>query len=427
MLTCSRPVSNWLNLNSQVDAQSIAAQLSEGSPIDRAIGTILMTLGIIVLVKRYKTRRALSDSWPILLFLTYCLLSVTWSDFPDLAFKRLIREVGNLIVILIVWTDPHPINALKRLLARAAYTLIPLSVLFCRYYPFGRHYGYWTGEVTYTGVLEDKNGLAQICLIFGLYAIWRLLGVLRGNRRAPGRTRQIWVQFAILLMCGYLFWLADSVTSRSCMVLATAILLALHSRVFTKNRILVHLLVFATIAIPVCVAILGASPAALQAMGRDSSLTDRTLIWAWVLKLVPNQWLGAGYASFWLGKRLDLMIENVTHTWVPNQAHNGYLDIYANLGWIGVALLALVIIQGYSRVIYLWRLGHPAGDLMLAYFVVGLVTNISEASFFRNMFPLWLMFILAITIPRVEKEKSSEQESLVRSSIQNDQFAFSAS
>jgi O-antigen ligase len=230
------------------------------------------------------------------------------------------------------------------------------------------------------------------------------------------------------VMATYLFTLADSVTSRACMMLATAVMLALRCRIFSRTGVMVHLLVLVIVAIPVCVAILGASPAALQAMGRDSTLTDRTLIWAWVVKLVPNQWLGAGYASFWLGPRLDEMVENVTHTWVPYQAHNGYLEVFANLGWIGVALLGIVIWYGYLRVICMWRRQCPASDLMLAYFVIGVISNITEASFFRNMFPIWLCFMLAITMPPVEEQKMPEQlRSSARSSRQKVQYAFETS
>jgi exopolysaccharide production protein ExoQ len=407
LLTCSRPVSNWLNLSTKLDSEAVTSQIAAGNSIDRAVCTALIIFGMVVLLRRDKVRQTLRYCWPICIFLGYCLLSVAWSEFADIAFKRWIREVGDLVMILIVWTDPHPMTALKRLMSRAAYTLIPLSVLFCRYYPFGRSYGTWTGQLTYTGVLEDKNGLAQICLLFGLASIWQLLNLLGDDRNRASRRRHMVVHCAILVMVVYLFVLADSVTSRSCMGLATIVLIAARTRLFARRKMLVHLLVLLVVAIPVCVAILGASPAALQAMGRDSTLTDRTLIWTWVVKLVPNIWVGAGYGSFWLGQRLDLMVQNVTHTWVPYQAHNGYLDIFANLGWVGVALLGVVIVHGYLRSIRLWRGRHPAGDLMLAYFVVGVVSNITEASFFRNMFPIWLVFMLAITVPPLKREEST--------------------
>ena len=38
-----------------------------------------------------------------------------------------------------------------------------------------------------------------------------------------------------------------------------------------------------------------------------------------------------------------------------HEAHNGYLELYLNLGWIGVALLAGVIVMSYPKVIATFR------------------------------------------------------------------------
>ena len=396
---------------------SIVPQISEGNPIERAFGTTLIVLGLIVLTNRHKVRRNLHYCWPILLFLIYCLISLTWSEFPDVAFKRLIRESGNLVMILVVWTERSPVTALKRLLARTAYTLIPLSILFCRYYPFGKAYGYWTGELTYTGVSEDKNGLAQLCLICGLASIWRMLNLAWHNDDNSHRLRQLMASLVIIVMVIYLFMLADSVTSRVCMALSTALLFAVRARIVIHKRFMIHVLLLLMVAVPTSIALLGVSPAALQAMGRDATLTDRTLLWTWVLRLVPNQVIGVGYASFWVGPRLDVLVKNVTHTWVPYQAHNGYLEIFLNLGWIGIVLLGVVIWYGYLRTIRLWRSRHPAADLMLAYFLMGVVSNITEASFFRNLFPIWLCFMLAITMPPVRRKNVSSESTTTGSSF----------
>ncbi len=81
---------------------------------------------------------------------------------------------------------------------------------------------------------------------------------------------------------------------------------------------------------------------------------------------------------------------------IPGEAHNGYLEIYLNLGWVGMALLLIVIVTGYRTVFRAWR-GHIAiGSLCLAYFFVGLVYNFTEAAFFRMLHPVWLFFLLAI-------------------------------
>jgi exopolysaccharide production protein ExoQ len=398
-LACSRPVARWLGID---DAQgTVTAVLSEGSPLDRAVGTVLLLFGLIVLLNR---RRAvtiiLRKNWPIVLFFAYCLVSLLWSDFPLVAVKRWVRAIGDLVMVLVVWTDARPFEAFKRLLARSAYSLIPLSILLIKYYPsLGRVYGLFLGEVGYTGVTGGKNELGAICMLFGAATVWRILDLLSSKHQAPRRIRQMVVQLTVISMIVWLLWMADSMTSLSCFVLATCVLCCLRLRLFDRNRLAVHTFAFVTVLIPASVALLGASPSLLQAMGRNPTLTDRTLIWTEVIKLVPNQWVGSGYQSFWLGPRLETMITNITHWWVPNQAHNGYLEIFANLGWIGVGLLALVIVWGYCRVIRAYRRDITVTHLLLAYTMVGLVSNITEASFFRMAMPVWLFFMLAIMAP----------------------------
>jgi exopolysaccharide production protein ExoQ len=403
LLACSRSLARWLNLS----GGSVADQMMDGSPVDRAVFTGLLIAGLIVLFSRSnKTAINLRQCVPILLFFGFCLVSLLWSDFPGVGFKRWNKAIGDWVMILIVWTDSHPIVAFKRLLAILTYTLIPLSILFIKYYPLlGRSYGRWLGEVHYIGVTTDKNTLGAICLLFGIASVWRVLELYNDKGQNTRWKRQLTVQIAILAMIWWLFSILDAMTSLSCFLMSSCVLVAIRMRVFTRSRFLVHALVLVTVLIPVSVTLLGVSPETLKQMGRNPTLTERTDIWAMVIKLVPNRWVGAGYESFWLGPRLDAMIENVTKWWVPNESHNGYLEIYANLGWLGVGCLALVIFWGYARVIGNWRHNRPGSNLMLAYFLSGVIFNLTEAAFFRMLTPVWLFFLIAITAPAYRKKR----------------------
>jgi exopolysaccharide production protein ExoQ len=410
LLACSRSLSSWLNIR-QSSVGSITDQLSEGSPMDMGVLTGLLFLGVIVLLKRgERVARILRHSAPILLFFSYCLISLVWSDYPAVAFKRWNKAIGDWVMILIVWTDPQPITALKRLLARTTYTLIPLSILFIKYYPgLGRGYGRWSGLAVYYGVTTDKNALGAICLLFGLASVWQVFNLFSDDERQNvQRSRHLIVQVVILAMILWLFSIIDAMTSLSCFLLASCLLFAIRCRMFVRSRFMVHCLVLVTVLIPVSVTLLGFSPDTLQTMGRNATLTERTDIWAMVITLVPNRWVGAGYESFWLGPRLEAMISNVTRWWVPNQSHNGYLEIFANLGWLGVGCLALVIFWGYRRAIRAWRQNLPASNLMLAYFVTGVIFNLTEAAFFRMMIPVWMFFLLAITFPQAVRNPRHE-------------------
>ena len=66
-----------------------------------------------------------------------------------------------------------------------------------------------------------------------------------------------------------------------------------------------------------------------------------------MLALHTNPLLGTGYESFWLGSRLQF-VWDATEQGIL-QAHNGYLEIYINLGWVGVILLGGLIVTGYRN------------------------------------------------------------------------------
>ena len=401
-LACSRSVSQWLQAGTPVD--SSVDQYLEGNPLDRAVYTGLLAVGLIVLVGRRKTVwRLLQANWPILLFFGYCAVSLLWSDYPGVAFKRWTKALGDLVMILIVLSDQRPAAAVKHLLARGAFILIPLSVLFIKYYPaLGRSFGRWDWRTYYTGVTTNKNTLGAICLFFGLASVWRFLAAC--DHRVKQRTKKLAAHGVILLMIGWLFWKANSMTSLACFLLASFLLLAAHFRILSRRRSSVHFVVAAVICVCVSVLFLGLGTGALETVGRNSTLTDRTGIWAMVLGMASNPLLGTGFESFWLGPRLQSMWD--AYSWGPGEAHNGYIEIYLNLGWIGVILLAGVLVTGYRTVLAAFYHKLPTGDLVLAYFVVGVVYNFTEAAFFRMMAPAWIFFLLAITrIPEIRHSR----------------------
>jgi exopolysaccharide production protein ExoQ len=391
LLASSRSVSQWIGIGSPLGSE----QLIEGNPIDRQVYTGLLVMGLIVLVsRRRQVGRLLRANLPVVVFFLYCVISLLWSDYPDVAFKRWTKALGDLVMVLIVVSERDPIAAVKRLLARATFLLIPVSVLFIKYYPaLGRSYGQWDWKTYYSGVTTNKNSLGVICLLFGLGSAWRFLAIF--HSRVKGRIGQLLGHGVILVMVIWLFRMANSMTSLACFLVASLLLLATHVRVVERRPATVHFLVGMVICICASVLFLGLGPGVLESMGRNATLTDRTGIWAVVIGMIKNPLIGTGFESFWLGPRLQTVWK--AYGWGPTEAHNGYIEIYLNLGWIGLGLLAVVIATGYRTVLAAFRRKLPTGNLVLAYFVVGVVYNFTEAAFFRMMAPAWILFLLAVT------------------------------
>jgi exopolysaccharide production protein ExoQ len=395
LLACSRNVSQWFEISAPIASFDQVEQIMDGNPVDRLVYTVLLAIGLIILVTRYwRVGRVLRANWAILLFFFYAAVSLLWSDFPFVGFKRWTRTLTDLVMILIVLTDREPLTAFKRLLARLAYVLIPLSILFIKYYhDLGVQYNFWTGQTVFTGVTSNKNTLGAICLCLGLGVLWRFVDAYK-NQEVTGRMRRMIANGIILAMVLWIFLRVDSMTPLSCLLMAGILLLVANSRVAVRSRVLVHLLMAAMLAVSIAVLFFKIDPEVLYTMGRNPTLTERTELWRQLLSFDRNPLLGTGFGNYWLGPRLSEIWR--LNTWQPNEAHNGYLEIYLNLGWVGVVLLMVVIAAAYRTVLAAWRSNTSTGSLSLAYFFTGLVFNFTEAAFFKMQAVIWLFFLLAI-------------------------------
>jgi exopolysaccharide production protein ExoQ len=404
-LACSRSVSQWENASRQNTTGGSADAVLEGNLTDRLIFTGLMIIGIIILFTGgRKVGQLLRANGTILFFFFYCAVSIIWSDFPDISFKRWFKALGDLVMILIVLTDPDPLEAVKRFMKRISFILIPLSILFIKYYVLiGTSYSPWGGRAEPRGVALNKNSLGVLCLIFGINSMWRVLTIYK-DREAADRRRRLIAHGVILAMVAWLLSIANSMTSLNCFLMATLLLLAMTIRAINRRPAVVHTLIATMVTVTVSVLFFGASPDALAAMGKNPTLTDRTEVWGWLFSLVRNPMVGTGFESFWLGPRLERLWS--IYWWHPNEAHNGYIEIYLNLGWIGIALLGITLVIGYRKIVAAYRHNMPLANLALAYFLVGVTYNCTEAALFKMMAPAWIFLLFAmVSVPAVSYYK----------------------
>jgi exopolysaccharide production protein ExoQ len=386
----SRPISAWLGISPPTVT---ASQMLEGSPVDRLVYQVLLAAGIIVLIRRSSRASALlRANWPIVLYFSYCLLSIVWSDFPDVAFKRWTKAISDLVMVLIVVTDPKPVAALRRLLSRTGFILLPASVLLTKYFAdLGRGFDAW-GRPSITGVTTDKNLLGVITFVLSLGAVWRVLTLLRDSDQ-PNRGRHLLAQGTLLVFGVALLVVAHSTTSVVCFVLGGGLMLATGLPMIGRRPAAVHALVL-MVVLAGGLAMLFGSEEVVHAMGKQTDFTGRVPIWEAVIPMVPNPVLGAGFESFWLGARLEKIWSAfpVLHL---NEAHNGYIEVYLNLGWMGVGLIALILIHGYRHAVAAFRRDPTIGGLMLAYVVAAAIYSVTEAGF-RLLDPIWIFLLLAV-------------------------------
>ncbi len=116
----SRPLSMWLGV-APSDATNV--QL-EGSPVDAAFFGLLLVAAVVVLILRGKRAGTLlTANGALLSYFLYCLISVSWAYYPNVAFKRWIKAISDLAMVLIIVTDGQPVAAFRRLVSRIGFLL----------------------------------------------------------------------------------------------------------------------------------------------------------------------------------------------------------------------------------------------------------------------------------------------------------------
>jgi exopolysaccharide production protein ExoQ len=379
-------------------AAEIPGQLPEASLPDQLLAGSLMLLGLVVLILRRKEVASLLKAiWPIALYFSFCLFSLLWSDFPTWGFKRWARALGDLVMVLIVATDAHPSVAFRRLVSRIGFVLLPVSVLLIRYYPaIGTAWDPWGEGQTFVGVTTNKNVLGNLAYLIGLGALWQVLSLIR-DKEQPNRRRHLLAQSVLVAFGIYILATAHCATATACFILGAGLMLALSLPLFRRSPAAVHALVLAILLGGSVMSLLGGRAAITEALGRKPDFTGRTEIWKILMPMAPNAVGGAGFETFWVGPRVATISSLIGGLEMTNEAHNGYIEVYLNLGLLGVGLIALILGQGYRRAVSAFRHDPALGALLVAYVASAVTYNITEAGF-RMLSLEWFFLLLSIVM-----------------------------
>jgi len=386
-LVSSKFVGQWLATLGLTSERAVS--MEDGSPIDAVVFLALIVAGAVVLARRGVTPgRIIAQNKFVAIFLLYCLISIAWSDFPLVALRRWVKVLGHPIMALVILSGFDPIDNLRRVIKRTAILYVPLSVLCLKYYPeIGRGFDAWTGQATNRGISHNKNELGYACLFFGLGLFWSFLYERRGGQPAAGREDKI-LSLALLALVGWLLMRADSATSLACLVLGVATIVGL-GMPFVRRRFVWAYVIAVALSALAGETLFGISEQVFALLGRNSTLTDRTEVWADLMAMKINPIIGTGFESFWLGPRLEAMWAR--WWWQPNQAHNGYIETYLNLGWVGVALLIGVILTTFVKAQRTLLEKFDLGRFRMAWLFVILAYNYTEATF-KGVHLLWTVF-----------------------------------
>lgn len=375
LLTASKPLGIWFG--------SGGVSLEEGSALDRMVLSALFLIGLVILIKRqFNWSRAIKENHWVIILLVYMFVSILWSEMPFVSFKRWMRNLIAVVMVFLVATELEPKEAVKSILRRMIYILIPFSYILIHYFPeYGRDYGRWSGELMWIGVASQKNGLALLCVISILFLSWTVIRKRKGQEKNVSSYQTLIEIFLLLLtirlFMGPNYTLTYSATSLVALIIGLTVQIGLFR--FKRMMILLGLNLFFSLMLFIIaygtitpfigkLAIIDIS----YILNRNETLTERTEIWAYLIPYVMKKpFLGHGVGGFWT----DEMREATS-----SHAHNGYLDIILNLGILGLFLFSFFLISCYKKFIKIQTFDVYWGGLGICFLFVALIHNIAESS-----------------------------------------------
>jgi O-antigen ligase len=377
---------------------------TDGSALFQLVALTIFLSAIALLIARGVPSWAfgvLRQSWPLIVLTLLPLVSTLWSQAPGTTVRRAIALIlsSTFAFFLVVKFNPRTIF---NLLVVAFAIYLALSLLAAAIPGVGI-----TGSGAYAGAWRgfagEKNVFGRgVALAVALLPTAAVLGL-------TDRPRFVLLYVTPLGLA--LLLLSHSATSLVAAFagigLAGVLYVALGGRVGRMRlRPEIGITFLLVAAISVALVVTFGWTAILEALGRDPTLTGRTKLWRWAMAVnASREWLGSGYKAFWIDANTKYFFESFAWNQGPDgrsdsfsgpdHAHSGYVDIYLELGLVGITALAATILSAFIR---LWqtlsRDSLKVGFIFAVILSFLLVYAVTAKSILRQSEDLWFLFTL---------------------------------
>jgi exopolysaccharide production protein ExoQ len=323
------------------------------------------------------------------LFLGFAAISHTWAVDPDLSLRRcvLVSFIIAAITTAVLATDDW------RRLVNALFWWFSLVVVLNAYAVLTQP----PTPLGHAGLYPHKNYLGAVSAMIIITALHQVF---------IGRSVARIVACFMVLACVVFLIVAKSKTSLALSLLAPVLAFgfAWLARTFRISPALSLPVLFGTIYF---VYAFGAASGFwdFEAMATlifgDPSLTQRTDIWAFAFRMMPDHLVaGFGYEGFWGAGPASPSIRAGGPGFISQMphAHNGYIDLVLQTGFIGLGIVGCMMLAALHVAGRVARSSLALGSLTLSYMVFCLLYNLFETTYFRSFNVKHMMLTVAISL-----------------------------
>lgn len=378
-----------------VYAQAFHWVVPRGSDGFRLMLAALGAYAALRLITLRSARPLILRATPLLCLVALCVASLIWSDMPRVTLTKLATLAQSLVIAAFLATRFTP-DAFIRATSPVVWAMITAGTLTALFLPeIGQSVIAHHGD-SWSGIWGHRAMFAAVCVLALLVTLYQYIaghfGIVQALCRLGGVS-------TVLYLCNSKMSLAAGLLAAVAMIIAR---FCQQRRVgparFSRGMVVMGVVLGLAVTLPPAIAL---APEAPSALGRDDTLSGRLRFWQWGMSLAERHaWTGAGYRTFWQDQRkTELIVQDKAHldyhrraVAVLRNGHNGYLDVYFDLGWAGVALFALWMFH------WLMRLGgevlgsqRPAAILSAGVFAYLAARNVTETVFLEPVELFWLL------------------------------------
>lgn len=316
------------------------------------------------------------------------VMSIVWSQFPGRTALYALFIALNTVFALYLVARFRPDQQMSLILLTGAVAII-LSILLVVAYPKAGIDMKEAGGHPWEGLYPHKNVAAMLTLLL-LFPVFSIRVKTIGMRL----LRVAYVIFSLFLIV--------MTTSRTGWLLTAgllpiAALLPKIRRIQARDLLLILLgvLTLSAIVVPL---VYSYSADILKLLGKDPTLTGRTIIWkAVITSAMKRPFLGYGYYAFWNGfKGESINTALAAGDLALGNAENGILQLWLELGLVGVVILGLYLFRTCRNAAIAFRSDAPRYvDWYVMILLFTLLSLVDGGKFFFPHALYWMLFVMA--------------------------------
>jgi exopolysaccharide production protein ExoQ len=320
----------------------------------------------------------------IWLLLGVCAISSFWSLDSDTTIRRVFGLAGTMLFGLYFASR----YTLKQQLKLCAY-MFAISAFMCFLFLILMPYSV-TSDGSWRGIYPQKNLLGKRFVLGG--AIFLFLAMTNRQNR--------WFLWLGYVTSGVLVLFSRSTTSLLNLIIITLAFFVYYRLLRLDYKIMIPVLTFmSTLGVILYYLFITQADAILGSAGKDTTLTGRTEIWPAVLEMISKKpWLGYGYGAFWLENNSESAIIVQAVEWSTPNAHNGFLDLWLAVGFLGFFVFLVGFLINFLKSIYSIRSNQtPLNNVwLLISLTFVILSNLTETTILEQNSIEWVLYVSAI-------------------------------